>query len=206
MLVTGLNILDKMYGMVIFITLGFISLFIIIVTQFQWSPYIVFPITIIGLVFLLVIWILLLNPHFARSFSDFLKRRFTVPVKIIDVFSCLNGLERKHSLVMSLLGFIWFLVIFSQYHIVILAFENVSLFSSYLAVSAILFTKIILPVSFADLGIREGASVFYYTLYNVSNAAAFNSALLIFVINFLIPAFVGSIAVFRLRANQNRSE
>jgi uncharacterized protein (TIRG00374 family) len=205
-IVTGLNILDKIYGMVIFITLGLISLLIITVTRFQWSTYVVFPIAIIGVVFLLILWIILLNPRFARTFSDFLKRRLAVPDKILHIFSSLNGVERKHSLNMCLLGFLWFLVIFSQYHIVILAFEKVALFPSYLAVSAILFTKIILPISFADLGIREGASVFYYTLYNVKNAAAFNAALLIFVINFFIPAFVGSIAVFRLRGNQNRTE
>ncbi|MBN2365264.1 MAG: flippase-like domain-containing protein, partial [Calditrichaeota bacterium] len=102
------------------------------------------------------------------------------------------------------LAFLWFLVIILQYQTVIQAYENVPFTDTFLAVSATLFTKVILPVSVGDLGIREGASVFYYSLMNVPRPAAFNAAFLIFIINFLLPALAGSIFVFRLSWENTR--
>jgi uncharacterized protein (TIRG00374 family) len=206
MKIAGLNILDKVYGNLVFITLGFFSLFVITITRLTLSPFILLPTLVLGSTFLFIVWLLMINPGFTRSLINSLKRRITIPRNIKGIFSWVNYLKRKHSIVMSLYGIGWFVIILFQYHILVLAFEYVSLLSSCLAVSAILVTKIVLPISFADLGIREGASVFYFTLFNVSSASAFNSALLIFIINFLLPAIVGSFFVFRLKGDQNKQD
>jgi uncharacterized membrane protein YbhN (UPF0104 family) len=64
----------------------------------------------------------------------------------------------------------------------------------------------LLPVTFGDLGVREGAAVFFYGLFNVPEAAVFNTALLIFLINFLLPALSGSVYLFKLREYRNNGE
>ena len=66
-------------------------------------------------------------------------------------------------------------------------------------VSAMLFVKTLLPVTFGDLGIREGIAVFFYGFFAVSEAAVFNASLLIFVLNFLLPALLGTFYLFKLR-------
>jgi uncharacterized membrane protein YbhN (UPF0104 family) len=62
-----------------------------------------------------------------------------------------------------------------------------------------LFTKILLPISLADLGIREGISLFYFSLFGTEKTAIFNASVLIFFLNILIPALIGSFFLFRLR-------
>lgn len=205
LVITGLNVMDKLFGMIIFITVGFVSLNIIMLTHFNWPGFAVLPVLIISLVFLVLIWIIALNPQWVRSFLYGINTMLPVREKIKSFISCLDNFRRKDSLVMIAYGFIWFLIIFFQYHVMILAFTNVNIGDSFLSVSALLFTKVALPISFGDLGIREGASVFYYMLYGVPKAAAFDAALLIFVINFIVPALGGIYFVFKLRWEMKRS-
>ena len=57
--------------------------------------------------------------------------------------------------------------------------------------------KCILPVSFMDLGVREGSAVLVFGLLEVDPLPAFNAAVLIFVLNVLLPGASGAILVFR---------
>ncbi|GAB4379764.1 MAG: hypothetical protein Kow0042_29490 [Calditrichia bacterium] len=203
LVVTGLNVIDKLFGIIIFLSIGFISLNIIMLSHFNWPLYVVLPVMVLSLVFLITIWIISLNPQGVRSFLYGVNTMLPAREKIKSFISCLDSFRRTHSIRVAFLSLLWFLIIFLQYHVLVLAFTNVSIVDSFLSVSAVLFTKVILPISFADLGIREGASVFYYTLFGVPRAAAFNAALLIFVINFLFPALVGSYYVFKLKWGSN---
>lgn len=61
-----------------------------------------------------------------------------------------------------------------------------------------MFAKTIIPpVSFAELGIREGASVFFLTYFGETQAVAFNASIFLFMINVLLPSLVGLIFFFR---------
>lgn len=52
--------------------------------------------------------------------------------------------------------------------------------------------KFLLPsITLLDLGVREGAAVFFLGAVGVSQAAAFNAALLMFVLTGVLPALVG---------------
>lgn len=206
LVIIGLNIMDKLFGMIIFISVGFVSLTVIVLTKFSFPAYLVFPLLVLGVIFLLIVWTITLNPQWLRSFLYGVNTMLPVREKIKSIISCLDNFHRRHSLWLLLVNFAWFIIIFLQYHVLILAFTTAPEWVSFVSVSAILFTKVVLPVSIADLGIREGAAVFYYSLYRVPQVASFNAALLIFVINFLLPALAGSYFVFKLKwdANGNR--
>ena len=203
LVIIGLNIMDKLFSMIIFISLGFVSLTFIVLTKFSFPAYLVFPILVLGLIFLAIVWIVTLNPQWFRSFLYGVNTMLPVRDKIKSVISCLDNFHRRHSLWLLLVNFAWYILIILQYHVLILAFTTQPEWVSFVSVSAILFTKVVLPISIADLGIREGASVFYYSLYGVPQVASFNAALLIFVINFLLPALVGSYFVFKLKWESN---
>lgn len=207
--VTGLTIIDKLFGQIIFVSLGFISINIILFSSFKLPGFVVTPVLVLSSLFLIIIWLTALNPHWIRSFLYAVNSRLPLQNKIRNLISSLDHFNRNHSSRLLFLNLFWFLVIFFQYHILVLAFTDISFFDSLLAVSAVLFTKVALPVSIADLGIREGAAVFFYSLYQIPEAATFNAALLIFVINFLIPSILGSYFVFKLRwevRNYNTAE
>ncbi|GAB5520062.1 MAG: hypothetical protein RhofKO_23130 [Rhodothermales bacterium] len=60
------------------------------------------------------------------------------------------------------------------------------------------------PVTLSDLGLREGAAVFFLGAAGVGSAAAMGAALLIFGVNVLLPALVGAPFVVQLPAHIKR--
>jgi len=202
LLITGLNIIDKLAGMIIFVSFGLLAMNGLILITSGWSKLMSVSLILFDFLLICLIWVLALNPPLLqRIFKASGKSSWRK--KISELFSALDYFNRNS--ILKLLGYniLWFGVILLQYHMLILAFTGVSLLQSFWAVSATLFTKIILPVSVGDLGIREGAAVFYYSLLGVEKTAAFNASMFIFLINFMMPALVGSYFVFRLRWESN---
>lgn len=197
--ITGLNVIDKVFNMLIFTTVGLLCLNVYMFRYFRWADYVLIPLAVLSLLVVVLFWIVAFNPQWVRSLLYGLNTMLPAREKIKSFISCLNHFQRRHSLVMALLAFGWFFVILLQYHALLLAFTHISLIHSFLGVGALMLTKMVLPISFGDLGIREGASVFYFSYFHLPAAAAFNAALLIFVINFVLPALVGSYFVFQLR-------
>ena len=65
-----------------------------------------------------------------------------------------------------------------------------------------MFAKTIIPpVSFGELGIREGASVFFITQMGEVASVGFNASIFLFMINLVIPAIIG-VGMF-LKKNDN---
>ncbi len=70
------------------------------------------------------------------------------------------------------------------------------------AANLIMFAKTIIPpISFGELGIREGASVYFITIMGEKASVGFNASIFLFIINLLIPALIG-VGMF-LRKNGN---
>lgn len=75
---------------------------------------------------------------------------------------------------------------------------------AYVGVALIFFTKSLLPsITLMDLGIREGAAVFFLGTLGFPEAAALNAALLVFGINLILPAMVGFPLVLRMRLQRS---
>jgi glycosyltransferase 2 family protein len=60
-----------------------------------------------------------------------------------------------------------------------------------LAIPALFAIKSILPVSFLDIGVREGAAVWIYSQLGYDPLPAFNASLLIFAFNVALPGGIG---------------
>jgi hypothetical protein len=83
-------------------------------------------------------------------------------------------------------------VIILQYHCFVNAFAPASFQASALCVPIVLFVKsVLLPISIADLGVRESASVFFYLRMGVPAAAALDASLCIFAVNLVLPTVLG---------------
>jgi uncharacterized protein (TIRG00374 family) len=68
------------------------------------------------------------------------------------------------------------------------------------------FVKFMVPsVTIMDLGVREGAAVFFLSLFGAPQAIAFNAALLLFVINIVLPTALGIPFVWNLNLRSERS-
>lgn len=82
---------------------------------------------------------------------------------------------------------------------------------TFAAVALVFLVKFLVPsITLMDLGIREGAAVFFFGLAGVSQPAAFNAALLLFMITLVLPAvaglpFLGNLRLRRAKAIADRS-
>ncbi len=63
----------------------------------------------------------------------------------------------------------------------------------WIGVALVFFAKSAIPqVTLGDLGVREGAAVFFLGAYGVAPAAALDASLALFALNLLLPALVGA--------------
>lgn len=201
----GLNIFDKAANQIIVFTLGLAALVLMRqdggLVNASWLPAVLWPAAAV----LLLLWALVLQPARLAHWGHWVFRRFQ-PRRTPAWSSAFQNLRRRDSLMVMFLSLIWYLLVAVQYHILVNAFTTVSLWYSLQAVMAAQMVKTLLPFTFGDLGIREGIAVFFYGQFAVSPAAVFNSALLIFIINFLLPGLAGLYHLFRIKGAKGWQE
>jgi uncharacterized protein (TIRG00374 family) len=91
----------------------------------------------------------------------------------------------------------FYATVYLQMLVLLNAFSPVDWQQGFLGFAAMMFLKALIPISIGDLGIREASSVYFYSLVGIPQAAALNAALLLFVINILLPAVCGLIFIPR---------
>jgi uncharacterized membrane protein YbhN (UPF0104 family) len=94
-----------------------------------------------------------------------------------------------------------FLIYSVQFFLAINAFEHVHLLDSVAGSSAALFAKSWLPISFGELGIREGAMMYFYGKMDVAKSSAFLASLIVWFVNVVTPAVLGLYALIRIDGN-----
>jgi len=90
-------------------------------------------------------------------------------------------------------------ILILQMFCLINGFSKISLTHAFIGTSALMFVKSLLPISIGDLGIREAGSIYFFSIYNISQAAALNASLILFFINIFIPSIAG---IYFLRHQQ----
>jgi len=198
-LITGFTMIDKLSGIVVVAFFGLLSLGWLLFTKFVLSSsIIVIYESIIGISLLLLV-ILVFNSQWIHHLTKKFPGNSQIKQKVVHLASCLSYLDNRSVMVLLAFSTAWTLIIVLQYYLLITAFTDINIFNHAVAVYAMLFTKILLPISLADLGIREGVSLFYFSLFGTERTAIFNASVLIFFLNILIPALIGSYFLFKLR-------
>ncbi|MFQ6112838.1 MAG: lysylphosphatidylglycerol synthase transmembrane domain-containing protein [bacterium] len=122
---------------------------------------------------------------------------FTIPLLLLMVkiisrhFTRVNTLSRNQYVVVALLSMVFYSIYLAQFIFLILSFKGVNPLAGSGAAASVFLTKTILPISVGDLGIREGASVFFFDKIGLTAAQAFNASILLFLINVGIPSLFG---------------
>ena len=98
-----------------------------------------------------------------------------------------------------------YLIYSTQYVLLLHAFvPSLDYFDAYLGGALVFYAKFIIPsLTIMDIGIREGAAIFFFGQMGIAEAAAFNGSFLLFCLNLLLPALVGIPFVLRLRLTNN---
>ena len=169
-----LFILDKLTNLVVILLFGAIG--ILILFQTQLTP-----------VLKTFIWVILVFITVFLLYSVF----FTSFVNLIGRLTKVHNFSRKNHIILLAFSVLFYFVFLVQYLLLVLNFDAINVFEASKAAASMFLAKTILPISFSDLGIREGAAVYFFGKIGVSAAAALNASLLLFLFNIAIPAIAG---------------
>lgn len=201
--ITVATLVDKFFPLMMVASLGSFSSLLFVYVYFDVSIYIVISLFILIFTFFYLLIILLISNRFWNSIL-FSKLNTSVRLKpFLEKLKIFEGLNRTYFFKMLLISFLFYACFLIQYALLVSAFSNHHDFLNYLwAANLIMFVKTIIPpISFGELGIREGASVYFLTQMGETASVGFNSSISLFIINLLIPALIG-VGMF-LRKNGN---
>jgi len=101
------------------------------------------------------------------------------------------------------ISLVFFLTFNFQLFLIVRAFVNLGGIFLVASIIMIFLVKNSFPIGFGDLGTREGAAIFFLGKCGISSSAALDSSLLLFTVNMLLPALVGSLYLKKLRLRAN---
>ncbi|MFQ6092743.1 MAG: lysylphosphatidylglycerol synthase transmembrane domain-containing protein [bacterium] len=118
--------------------------------------------------------------------------------RVADLWSAWDRFGRKQiaSLLAISMGF--FAIVFLQFYALVSSFQAVKLLPALISIPLTMAVNC-LPITVAGLGLREGAAVFFFSKFGVSEAAALNGAFLLFIIDILIPGLIGLPLISKMR-------
>ncbi len=157
--------------------------------------------TVVGLLLLLPVLIVLI-PTLRNRLSAWLQKRYPHSAwpRLLNLTPQRGLLLRTGALAVA------FAFVFAvQQVLLVRAFSvELAMMPGVFAVFAIHTIKTLLPISFGDLGIREGTTVLLLGSLDVPAAVSISAALLLFFINVAIPALIG--VPFLLTAKKRESK
>ena len=128
-------------------------------------------------------------------------QRFKFLEKIWSKINYLTQLNSKYTLSLFVFSFLFYCVYILQFALLVLAFNNGGNLLLFIwAGIVVMFLKNIFSfLSFADLGIRESASVFVLSKMGIQSAIGFNAAIFMFLFNLIIPSLIGAFLIIRIK-------
>ena len=197
--VTIATLIDKFFPLMIVAFLGSISSLLFIYYYFNVSIFIVISLFILLFTLFYIFILLIINNRFWDTIL-FSKVKSSEKLKpFLNKLKAFQNLDRNYFYKMLIISFLFYSCFLIQYALLVSAFSNHFDYLNYLwAANLIMFVKTIIPpISMGELGIREGASVYFLSQFGESASIGFNSSILLFIINLLIPALIGVGMFFR---------
>jgi len=199
----GMVFLDKFYSFMTIFIGGLWGMVFLVAHRFGYAGFILWPLCAVGLIVTGVALFLQLHPIWMRSSLYNLSLIFPKRDKFKRLIGCLDNFQKSHARQIVLSSWAVYGIYIIQFCLLAFAFQKTNVGSILSATTATFLAKSLLPISFADLGIREGASIYFFAQYHISKVTAFNSSILLFAMNILIPSFLGLFFLPRLGWTDN---
>ena len=197
--ITGLALLDRMVNMLAILLTGLTSLIIIIRTKYQLPEMIYLPLAAFVFLSLVIGIYLMINPKLLRFIFQRFERFNSIKEYAKQFFSAIQYVKIKPLALTFLYGILFQFVIATQFFLIVYGYDSSLLFLDGLMSSfCTTLTQAFLPISIADIGIRETAADYYFGQFISNRAAIFNGALTLFFINVLFPSLCGLFMIPKL--------
>ena len=195
----GLTIVDKTASLLITMSAGLLGVFYILLRLYNLSPYLWYPLFILLLLFVAVCTWLISHPPFAWEIVNAFDVNGSTHRRLKTLFESLRRMQSPQDLFLLSLSLLFYLTFLLQCVLLVQAFEQADIIESVAALAAAFFAKTVIPsVTFGELGIREGAALYFLSLFGYAASSAVNASLILFSCNVLFPSLIGLFFVPRL--------
>ncbi len=197
--VTIATLIDKLFALIVVLFIGSISSILFIHTYYHVNSIITMSLFIVLFLLFYFFIMLLLHPRlWKNSIIDYFssKKRLSSFFQQVEI---LRSLDKNYSARMIGWTVLFYSCIIAQFALLTAAFTNHHNFFHFLwAGTMVMFAKSVLPpVSLAEIGVREGAAVFFLTKMGELAPSAFDASIFLFLINVLIPSLIGVVLLFK---------
>jgi uncharacterized protein (TIRG00374 family) len=197
--VTAATLVDKFFPLMIVAFIGSMAGILFLYFYYQVSFYLVLALFIVLFTLFYFFAIVIRNEKFWDGVL-FTKLKNSERFKYLFLqLQTLKKLDRIYFTKMTFISFLFYSCFLLQFALLISAFSHNSQMLNYFwAGNLVMFAKTIIPpISLGELGVREGASVFFLTKFGELSSVAFNASIFLFIINILFPAFIGLILLIK---------
>ena len=196
--VTGLTLLDKGFSSLAVLLMGSIACCYLFLYYFDLPRSVFIAFVMITIFFYGFLYIILKNPRKIILILNPWIARITFLRKLDHFMLSLEKMNKKNIRIIFLLSILFSGIVFLQFLLLVEAFSDYPVVSTLSGIIAAMSAKLFVPISIGDLGVREGAAIFFLAKVEVLKIHAFNSSLLLFTMNILIPSIVGIFLIHRL--------
>lgn len=193
------TLLDKTIPLLVITFIGALSS--ILFLHFYYSVTFFITVSLFIFVFVLsyIFLFLVFNPSIWKNLIISKIKSSKRLVFLVEKLSAIKRIDKNTVYKITAISILFFICILLQYVLLVTAFSHHFDFVNYFWVGILIFfsKSVIPPVSIGDLGIREGASVFFISFIGENGSIGFNASIFIFLINILIPAVVGMFLLFQ---------
>jgi uncharacterized membrane protein YbhN (UPF0104 family) len=201
--VTVATFIDKIFPLMAVAGFGSLASILFMHYYYHVSVYLTGSLFILTFVLFYVAYTIALDPRFWNSVLFSWTNKSPRIKKIFDNLTVLKELDRFYTTQMVFISIGFYACFILQYALLTAAFSGHNNFFHYIwAGNLVMFAKTIIPpVSLGELGIREGASVFFLNIFGEVKSVGFNASIFLFLINMLIPSVIGLFLL--LKKNDN---
>lgn len=191
--ITAATFVDKLYPLIIVTLIGSVCSALYIFYYYHASFYLSLFVLIFLLSILFITIYLAVKPGFLETLAGKIFPNNEKISTYLEGTRLFRKPDRRYSIKMIFLSLMFYLCYISQFSLFIAAYSGNYDFLHYIwAANLVMFTKSLIPsISFAELGIREGAAVYFLGSMGLTGVVAFNAAITLFFINVLFPSITG---------------
>ena len=195
--------IDKVFPLMAVAGFGALASILFMHYYYNVSVYLTGSLFILIFILFYIGYLILINPRFWDSILFNRIGKSPRIKKIYDNLVMLKELDSSYTWQMMVISIAFYTCFILQFALLTAAFSRHYNFIHYIwAGNLVMFAKTIIPpISLGELGIREGASVFFLHMFGEIKSVGFNSSIFLFLINMLIPSVIGLFLL--LKKNDN---
>ncbi len=179
---TSLSVYDRIISMLVTFVFGIVFGIFTVPPIFNVFFNYLIPLSIFVFIFLFSLFLLIRFKifNFLNKIANF----------FINLFLSINF---YNNIKLILLAVFFFLTYVFQFALLLAAFNGLGSIFNFISAGILVFftNTIIPPITLGELGIREGAAVYYANYFNYIASTGFSSSIILFSINIIIPSIIG---------------